>query len=161
ILHNVERGMLAKSYLAAQALLNRHPDSANVHQLLGYVLRYAGHLDEAKQQCEMGALLDPQGIWGSCSITYIEAGDYQGAARFIRMDHPTEWGRASNIEYFMRQGKTDVAINFGPPKLAHWEGSYKMLLACAQHRPDTEIAALVPGAEIDDDPEATYLFAGH
>jgi hypothetical protein len=63
-------------------------------------------------------------------------------------------------ELFMREGRPDLAVSTGAPAIPHW-GSYKMLLACAQHRPDAEIAALVPGAEIDEDPESTYLFAGH
>jgi len=159
ILHDAERGKLAKSYREALDLVNRHPDNANAHHLLNYVLRYAGHLDEAKRQCEMAYLLDPI-IWGSCGITFIESGDYKRAPNFMRMGHDTEWSKAINIEFYMRQGKTEVAASIGAPAIPHWD-SYKMLLACAQHKPPSEIASLVPGAEADDDPEITYLFAGH
>jgi hypothetical protein len=105
-------------------------------------------------------LLDPQTRWRSCAITFIESGDYKRAETFTRMEQADEWDRATNIEIFIREGKPDWAMKTGAPEIPHW-GSYKMLLACAQHRPDAEIAALVPGAEIDDDPESTYLFAGH
>lgn len=161
ILHNAERGKLAKSYKEAQELVNRHPDNANAHHLLSYVLRYAGHVDEASRHCEMAHLIDPQTLWNSCGITFIELGNYQRArSDFVRKDHSSEWSKAITIELYMREGKRDEAIGIGPPAM-DWGNSYKMLLACAQHRPQPEIAALVLGVKADDDPEATYLFAGH
>jgi len=160
ILHNVERGELVKSYDEALDFSKRHPDDASFHHLLNYVLRYAGHLDEASRQCKMARLLDPQIIWNSCGITMIEFGDYKEAPNFIRMQHDSEWSKAINIEFYMRQNKPDVAVSIGVPVIPHWD-SYKMLLACAQHKPEAEIATLVPGAQIDGDPEITYLFAGH
>jgi len=161
ILHNAERGKLAKSYKEAQDLVNRHPDNANAHHLLSYVLRYAGHLDEASRHCEMAHLIDPQTLWNSCGITFIELGNYQRArSDFVRKDHSSEWSKAITIELAMREGKTNEALGIGPPAM-DWGSSYKMLLACVQHRPQAEISELVPGVRTDDDPEATYLFAGH
>ena len=161
ILHNTERGKLAKSYQEAQDLVNRHPDNANAHHLLSYVLRYAGHVDEASRHCEMAHLIDPQTLWNSCGITFIELGNYQRArSDFVRKDHSSEWSKAITIELAMREGKVNEAIGIGPPAMA-WGNSYRMLLACVQQRPQAEIAALVPGVEMDADPEATYLFAGH
>ena len=161
ILHNAERGKLAKSYREAEDLVSRHPDNANAHHLLSYVLRYAGHLDEASRQCETAHLIDPQTLWNSCGITFIELGNYRRArSDFVRKDHSSEWSKAITIELAMREGNPDEALRIGAPAMA-WGNSYKMLLACAQHRPAAEIAALVPGVTMDDDPEATYLFAGH
>jgi len=161
ILHNAERGKLAKSYREAQDLVNRHPDNANAHHLLSYVLRYAGHLDEASRQCEMAFLLDPHTLWNSCGITFIELGKYERArSAFVRKDHSSEWSKAITIELLMREGKSDDALRIGVPAMA-WSNSYKLLLACVKRGPESEIAALVPGVQMDDDPEATYLFAGH
>jgi hypothetical protein len=60
----------------------------------------------------------------------------------------------------LREGKTQEAIKIGPPQIPHW-GSYKMLLACAQHEPEPQIKSLAAGVEIDDDPEVNYFFAVH
>lgn len=161
ILHNAERGKLAKSYREAQDLVNRHPDNANAHHLLSYVLRYAGHLDEASRQCEMAFLLDPHTLWNSCGITLIEFGKYERArSTFVRKDHSSEWSKAITIELLMREGKREEALRIGVPAMA-WGNSYRMLQACVQQRPESEITALTPGVQMDDDPEATYLFAGH
>jgi hypothetical protein len=55
---------------------------------------------------------------------------------------------------------TQEAIQIGPPQIPHWD-SYKMLLACARHEPESQIRSLAAGVEIDDDPEVNYFFAGH
>ena len=63
------------------------------------------------------------------------AGDYKRAATFTRMGHDAdEWDKATNLEIFMREGRPDLALKTGAPEIPYWR-SYKMLLACAQHRP--------------------------
>jgi hypothetical protein len=59
-----------------------------------------------------------------------------------------------------REGKTQEAVKIGPPQIPHW-GSYKMLLACAQHEPSSKIKSLTSEVEVDDDPEMNYFFAAH
>jgi hypothetical protein len=51
ITNRVERGELEKAYQQARVLVRKRPQSAQVHFTLGYVLRYAGMLQEAAQEC--------------------------------------------------------------------------------------------------------------
>jgi TolB-like protein len=159
-IHRTERGELVKAHQQALELLRRRPDVANNHHLLSYVLRYGGSIDEAGRECEMTVLLATKIIWGSCSSTFMEAGNYPRAMDFVRKDLSSEWSKAHAIEVRLREGKTEQAIKIGPPKIQHWD-SYKMLLACAQHAPESQIKSLAAGVEIDDDPEINYFFAAH
>jgi hypothetical protein len=66
----------------------------------------------------------------------------------------------ASIEVYMREGKLDEEIRIGAPKTPDWD-SYKMLLACARHEPESQIKTLAAGVEADDDPEVNYFFAAH
>jgi DNA-binding winged helix-turn-helix (wHTH) protein/TolB-like protein len=159
-LHRAERGELVKAHQQALELVRRRPDNPNNHHVLSYVLRYGGSLDEAAHECDMVALLAARIVWGSCSTTFMELGNYLRAKDFIRKDLSSEWSKAHAVEVLLREGKTQEAIKIGPPQIPHWD-SYKMLLACAQHEPDPQIKALAAGVEVDDDPEVNYFFAAH
>jgi serine/threonine protein kinase/DNA-binding winged helix-turn-helix (wHTH) protein len=159
-LHRAERGELVRAYQEADALARRHPDSAVAHHLVNYVLRYAGALDEAGKQCDITSSLDPL-VGGSCATTFMEAGNYRRALDFIRKDYSSEWSRAHAVEIFVRAGRNEEALKIGPPKVAEWENSYKMLLTCVAHGPSTQIADLATKVQSSDDPEVSYFFAGH
>jgi DNA-binding winged helix-turn-helix (wHTH) protein/TolB-like protein len=159
-LHRTERGELVKAHQQALELLRRRPDNANNHHLLSYVLRYGGSIEEAGHECDLVVLLATKIIWGSCSTTFMELGNYTRAKDFIRKDLSSEWSKAHAVEVLLREGKMEEAIRIGPPQIPHWD-SYKMLLACARHDPASQIASLSSLVEIDDDPEINYFFAGH
>jgi hypothetical protein len=90
----------------------------------------------------------------------MELGKYQRAKDFIRKDLSSEWSKAHAVEILLREGNTLEAIKIGPPKIPHWD-SYKMLLACAAHEPESRVKTLATGVEVDDDPEVNYFFAAH
>jgi DNA-binding winged helix-turn-helix (wHTH) protein/TolB-like protein len=159
-IHRTERGDLVKAHKMALELVRRRPDDPNLHHVLSYVLRYGGSLEEAGHECELVVLLASKVIWGSCSTTFMELGNYKRAKDFLRKDLSSEWSKAHAIEVLLREGRTDQAIRIAAPEIAHWD-SYKMLLACAQHDPESQIQALASKVEIDDDPEVDYFFAGH
>jgi tetratricopeptide (TPR) repeat protein len=159
-IHHTERGELVKAYQMAQAMVRRKPDDANSHHALGYVLRYAGLLKEAAQQCETAHMLEPEIKWASCSSTFMELGDYQRARGYIREELTTGWSKAHAIEILVRQGRGEEALKIGPPNIPDWE-SYDMLLACVTHRPASEIQLLARSVKASDDPEVNYFFAGH
>jgi tetratricopeptide (TPR) repeat protein len=159
-LHRVERGDLIGALQRASDMVRRRPDNAQGHHLLNYALRYAGFLEEAGKQCDMAELLDPVVTWGSCSSTFMELGRYGRARDFIRKDLSSEWSKAHAVEILVREGKLEEAIQIGPPRIDHWD-SYKMLLACAQGRPSSEVDVLAKGVEVSDDPEVNYFFAAH
>jgi serine/threonine protein kinase/DNA-binding winged helix-turn-helix (wHTH) protein len=160
IVHRAERGQLAQAYESAKDLVNRRPDSGGAHHTLGYVLRYAGLLDEAGHQCDLAQVLDPDALWGSCSTTFMEAGNYRRAMDFIQKNFGSEWTKAHAIEIFVRAGDPERSLKLGAPQVQQWP-SYKMLLACIQHEPSSEIDAMAAGIPTDDDPEVAYLVAGH
>lgn len=159
-IHRAERGELVRSHQQAMELVRRRPDNPNNHHVLSYVLRYGGSIEEAGRECDMVVLLASKIVWGSCSTTFMELGNYQRAKDFIRKDLSSEWSKAHAVEVLLREGKTQEAIKIGPPQIPHW-GSYKMLLACAQHGPESKIKALTSEVEVDDDPEVNYFFAAH
>jgi DNA-binding winged helix-turn-helix (wHTH) protein/TolB-like protein len=159
-IHRTERGDLVKAHQTALELLRRKPEDPNLHHVLNYVLRYGGSLEEAGRECELAVLLATKVVWGSCSTTFMELGNYKRAMDFVRRDLSSEWSKAHAIEVLLREGKTDEATHIPAPQIPHWD-SYKMLLACARHEPESEIRMLASNVEIDDDPEVDYFFAGH
>ncbi|WP_348263352.1 winged helix-turn-helix domain-containing protein [Telmatobacter sp. DSM 110680] len=159
-IHRTERGDLVKAHQMALELVRRRPDDPNLHHVLSYVLRYGGSLEEAGHECEMVVLLASKVIWGSCSTTFMELGNYKRAMFFLRKDLGSEWSKAHAIEVLLREGRTEEAIRIPAPQIAHWD-SYTMLLACARHASESEIKALASKVEVDDDPEVDYFFAGH
>jgi DNA-binding winged helix-turn-helix (wHTH) protein/TolB-like protein len=159
-IHRTERGDLVKAHQQALELVRRRPDNPNNHHVLSYVLRYGGSLDEAAHECDMVALLAARIVWGSCSTTFMEFGDYKRAMDFVRKDLSSEWSKAHAIEVLLRDKRDREAIQVGTPKIPHWD-SYKMLLACARREPESQIRSLAGGVEIDDDPEVNYFFAAH
>jgi hypothetical protein len=159
-LHRTERGELVKAHAMAIDLLRRRPDDPNLHHVLNYVFRYGGSLEEAGRECDLVTLLAAKVIWGSCSTTFIELGDYKRAMDFLRKDLSSEWSKAHAIEVRLRAGKTGEALHVPAPQIPHWN-SYEMLLACARHAPGAEIQALASKVEVDDDPEVDYFFAAH
>lgn len=159
-IHRTERGDLVKAHEMALELVRRRPDDPNLHHVLSYVLRYGGSLEEAGRECDLVVLLAAKVIWGSCSTTFMEAGNYKRAKDFVRKDLSSEWSKAHAIEVLLREGKTEDALRIPAPQIPHWE-SYKMLLACARHEPKADIQAMASKTEVDDDPEVDYFFAGH
>lgn len=159
-IHRTERGDLVKAHQIALELVRRRPDDPNLHHVLSYVLRYGGSLEEAGRECEITVLLATKVVWGSCSTTFMESGNYDRAKFFIRKDLSSEWSKAHAIEVLLREGKKAEALRIPAPEIPHWD-SYKMLLACARGAPSAEIQSLASKVEIDDDPEVDYFFAGH
>ena len=159
-IHRTERGDLVKAHQIALELVRRRPDDPNLHHVLSYVLRYGGSLEEAGRECEIAVLLATKVVWGSCSTTFMELGNYDRAKFFIRKDLSSEWSKAHAIEVLLREGRTQDAQRIPAPQIPHWD-SYKMLLACARGAPAAEIQSLASNVEVDDDPEVNYFFAGH
>ena len=159
-IHDTERGELVKAFQLTQTMVRRRPDSAQAHHALSYVLRYAGLLQEAAQQCETAHLLEPEVSFGSCSTTFMELGDYGRARDNLRKDLSSEWSKAHAVEILLRQGRGDEAVKIGAPRIPGWE-SYTMLLACVQHKPQEQVQSLAKAVKSSEDPEINYFFAAH
>lgn len=159
-IHRTERGELVKAHQTALELLRRRPDNANNHHVLSYVLRYGGSLQESARECDLAMLLATQFVWGACSTTFMELGDYKRARSLLRADLSSEFSKAHAIDVYLRAGNLAEALKIPAPRIPGYE-SYQMVLACARQAPAAEVQALAAKVEPDDDPEVDYFFAGH
>ena len=163
VVSRVERGDLARAHQEATELVRRRPDSADAHFVLSYVLRFAGLLDEAGDQCETALRLDPQNHTSglrSCAIVFLQRGDYPRALNFLNLDPDSDLVKAFSIDMLVRQGKEQEALRLGAAHTPQWAG-YGMLLACIQRKPAPEIRVLAGAVQPSDDPELNYISATH
>src|SRR5258708_7027176 len=110
ITNRVERGELGKAYEAAQALVKRRPDSAEAHFVIGYVYRYAGMLEQAAGECNTALTLDPVNYaFRSCAWVFMEMGNPERAADFVRLDAGSEWAAYATPSILLREGKIPEA----------------------------------------------------
>jgi serine/threonine protein kinase len=92
IVNRVQRGELGRAYDAATDLVRRRPQSADAHFALSYVLRYAGMLDQATQECNSARALDPGNyVFRSCAWAFLEMGKSERAMDFVHLDAGSEW----------------------------------------------------------------------
>jgi serine/threonine protein kinase/tetratricopeptide (TPR) repeat protein len=160
IRNRVERGELAKAYQEAEDLVRRRPDNAEAHFTLGYVLRYAGMLQDSANQCDTALSLDPANFrWRSCAFGFLQGGDYQRAMDYLRLDLGSEYYKAFSLDILVRAGKERETLQIGQPNIANSSARYALLLACAGHRSLPLIAGLARSVHIDDDPEENYFSA--
>ncbi len=157
--NRVERGELVKAYQEAEDLVRRRPDNAEAHFTLSYVLRYAGLLQESAKQCEIALSVDPTNFrWRSCGLLFVERGDYQRALDYLNLDFGSDYYKAYSLDVLVRAGKENKALQIRPPDLRN-RARYSLLLACAEHRPLSEVAALARSVQPDQDSEENYLSA--
>ena len=156
--NRVERGELARAYQEAEDLVRRRPDNAEAHFTLGYVLRYAGLLQESANQCDTALSLDPTNFrWRSCALVFFERGDYERAMEYLRLDLGSEFYKSYSVDALVRAGKETEALQIGPSNIDR--ASSSLLLACAGHRPLPEVTTLASSVKPDQDPEEDYLSA--
>src|ERR1700704_3162922 len=106
ITNRVERGELGKAYQAAQELVRRRPESAQAHFVMGYVYRYAGMLEKAATECDTALTLDPGNYqFRSCAWAFMELGNTQRAADYVRLDAGSEWAAYVMPSILLREGK--------------------------------------------------------
>ncbi len=161
ITNRVERGELGKAYEAAQALVQRHPESAQAHFVMSYVFRYAGMLEQSAQQCDAALSLDPGNYtFRSCAWSFMDLGKTSRAADFIRLDAGSEWAAYVMPSLLLREGKipeTREAIKLMPTAPRYHRDMWE---ACLLHRPPAELDHVAHEAIIDlpvePDPELLY-----
>jgi serine/threonine protein kinase len=106
ITNRTDRGEVGNAYAEASALVKRRPESARAHFVLGYVLRYAGLLDESAHECDTALALD-RGDYQtrSCSWAFMQLGQPKRAMEFVRLDAGSEWAARQTAFILMGQGK--------------------------------------------------------
>jgi len=107
---HVERGDLLKAYTEAHDFVLRQPGNAHGHFALGYILRYAGLLDESARECERALSLDPGDyMFRSCSSTYAEMGNTARGWDFLRLDAGSDWANRGTVRLLLSEGKLTEA----------------------------------------------------
>jgi eukaryotic-like serine/threonine-protein kinase len=108
--NRVELGDLNGAYAEAADLVRRRPENAMAHFSLAYVLRYAGLLEEAHQECNTALATDPGNYnFRSCSYAFSETGDTSRALDFLAVDPGSEWSNAQRPAILLREGKLGEA----------------------------------------------------
>lgn len=161
ITNHVERSESNKAYKQAQELVKRHPENADAHFTLGYVLRYAGLLEEAGHECDVAIALAPGNFsFRSCAWSFSQLGKTGRAMDFIRLDAGSEWSNRTTAVNLLREGKLEEAWQ-AVKKLADTPGWHRDLLeACLSTRPaeglDKIVAQTQAAVMAQHDPEAWY-----
>jgi len=105
-----DSGDLEAAYKEAQKMLRLRPDSAQAHFTLSYVLRYAGLLHEAMQECDAALRLDPENYaLRSCAVAFLAAGNVERARVFMNLDAGSDWSNSMAAFVLLREGKFDQA----------------------------------------------------
>jgi serine/threonine protein kinase/tetratricopeptide (TPR) repeat protein len=164
ITNRVDRGELARAYIDAKALVERHPDKAEAHFALAYVLRYGGAMEESAHECDAALALDP-GNFGlrSCAFTFDQLGNYARAMDFLQLDAGSEWASNNIMRHYIRDGKFAHAKEITEKLKDISQFDYGMVLACVENPSSPDVASLarqvVATRLADPDPEPRYVVA--
>jgi len=161
--NRVEQGQLVKAYQDAKALVERHPESAQAHFALGYVLRYGGAVEESAHECDAALALDPGNFsLRSCSFTFDQLGNYARAVDFLQLDAGSAWSTNNMTRHYLRDGKVAQAKE-NAEKLQD-QPHFRMVLRCIENPSSPDVAPLardvVATRLADPDPEPRYVVAG-
>src|ERR1700687_5056718 len=156
--NRVSRGELGKAYQAAEALVKRRPDSAQAHFVMSYVYRYAGMLQQSANQCNTALALDPGNYtFASCAWAFMEMGNRERAADFVRLDAGSEWAAYSTPSIFLREGKIPEAREAVKRMPTTTRYHRDLLESCLQLRPAADLDRMAHDAETslptEPDPE--------
>src|SRR6266851_4976091 len=161
ITNRVERGELGRAYDAATDLVRRHPRSANAHFALSYVLRYAGMLEQATDECNAARGLDPGNYnFRSCAWGFLESGKTERAMDFVHLDAGSEWAAWVTPYVFLAEGNVaaarESAKSMGKASTYHRE----LMAACVAPQRPADMDRIVRETEssvmTEPDPEAWY-----
>jgi hypothetical protein len=161
ITNRVERGELGKAYEEATALVKRRPENAQAHFTLGYVLRYAGMLEQSMQECNEALTLDRGNYqFRSCAWTFMELGKTERAIDFVRLDAGSEWAAFMAPSILLRAGKLDLARESLKRVSSNPHDHRDLLEACLRPQPPPNLETIVRDTETavlaEADPEPWY-----
>jgi serine/threonine protein kinase/Tfp pilus assembly protein PilF len=161
ITNRVERGELGKAYQEAQQLVQRRPDAAEAHFVIGYVYRYAGMLQRATQECDKALALDPGNYTlRSCAWAFMDMGNTKRAADFIALDANSEWAAYVTPSLLLREGEIEKARDAVTRMPTAPRYHRDLLEACLGLRPAEEANRMAKEAETTPPaaPDAELLY---
>jgi eukaryotic-like serine/threonine-protein kinase len=157
ITNRVERGDIVSAYQEAKELVARHPENANAHFALAYVLRYGGAMEESGHECDTALALDPGNYtFRSCVFTFDQLGNYARAVEFLKLDTGSAYSDSNLMGHYLRDGNVaqakELAIKLkNQPVIDCLNG------ALQTNQLDGQAAAAIMA---DPDPEPRYVIAG-
>ncbi|HSY63206.1 MAG TPA: protein kinase [Terriglobales bacterium] len=165
ITNRVEQSELAKAYQDAKALVARHPENAQAHFALSYVLRYGGAIEESAHECEVASSLDSGNFMlRSCGATFDQLGNYTRAMDFLQLDAGSVWASNNIMRHYIRDGKLAQAKEIGEKVKDTNQYAHLLMLACIENPSSPDVARLardvVAARFADPDPEPRYVVAG-
>ena len=165
ITNRVEQSDLAKAYRDAKALVARHPENAQAHFALSYVLRYGGAIEESAHECEVASSLDSGNFMlRSCGATFDQLGNYTRAMDFLQLDAGSVWASNNIMRHYIRDGKLAQAKEIGEKVKDTNQYAHLLMLACIDNPSSPDVARLardvVAARLADPDPEPRYVVAG-
>lgn len=162
---DADAGRLAQAYREAKAMVEKHPQSGFAHFTLSYVLRYASLSQDAAQECETAARLDPGNYqFRSCSSVFFFTGQFDRAREFMRLDSGSEFAANVEANLLLREGKTNEALehlrHMSPSTFFHT----RAIEACYTTPPPPDAKQILERTEkeimIYKDPEPKFNQAG-
>jgi len=158
-----EKGDLNGAYDQAAEFLRRQPDSSMAHFWMGYVLRYAGLIDEAGRECDAALAIDPGfNVLRSCATTFGLKGDYSHAQKYIKVDEGTGFAALSRMEIALETRDTTKALAEANKtvELGYRNVNAELARVYLSHPSATELSKAVAEVETDPvssrDPELLY-----
>jgi len=110
---DADAGKLPLAYQEAKAMVDKRPQSGFAHFTLSYVLRYAGLLHDAAQECEEALRLDPGNYqFRSCASVFGTLGQFDQARAFLQLDAGSEWSTNVEAHLLLREGKPQAALEW-------------------------------------------------
>ena len=161
VINRVERGDLPKAYWEAKRLVDRHPESANAHQALAYVLRYGGLTEESAHQCDVALSLDPGNFqFRSCAFPFEALGNSARAMDFLQLDAGSDWVSRNMVRHFIRVG--DLAQAKKQAEKLDGRAAMGLYKACLAQAPPADVDKIArefaPEALANPDAENRYWF---
>jgi tetratricopeptide (TPR) repeat protein len=165
ITNRVEQSDLAKAYQEAKALVARHPENAQAHFALSYVLRYGGAIEESAHECEAALSLDSGNFMlRSCGATFDQLGNYTRAMDFLQLDAGSMWASNNIMRHYIRDGKLAQAKEIGEKVKDTNQYGHLLMVACIENPSSPDVSRLardvVAARLADPDPEPRYIVAG-
>ena len=141
--------------------MRKRPDSASAHFNLGYVLRYAGLLEDSARECDTALALDPRNpAWRSCAETFTLASKYDRAIEYARLDGASRWAATIEMDIRVRQGQREQAIALVPRAMGTLKKHFSPVCLDNTSAAADKWKAILPSLLTGRDPEPKYYQAG-
>ena len=160
--NQVEKGELSKAYTAATEMVKRRQNDADAHYSLSYVLRYAGLLEEATQECNTALGIRPGDYnFRSCALAFTELGKNDRAIEFLKLDWGSDFARDNLPAIHLRKGDL-LTANQAAQQMSNTPAFMPAFVkACLNRAPAPELDRLAVDAEakllLERDPELKYI----